>query len=376
MTDAEQWARSWFGGLIRNDAPVPVALQDHRSAPVPPAELPEALRELRRPVADGVPKHGRYAVVYEQPWSGQDAVWMEAAEYSYGMFGARFVLVQPIRRGQRGELLPLGDLVELTDAAVPAAPGHEPASVRELVGTGVARARRVWAGRSGATPTPGGFPVRRSARQRAGAALGVARELPRRVTASPAAVVVALWSVLVLVGVVSAVSLMSGDDASAKPTRSAGRVVAAAPPAAAVPAAAPVRPAPAKPAPVQPPPAKPEPATPGPDQARGDLGVQVPISRPSCDGAYGVIIASVTRPDAYQRDVRNLLARYSGSSYLLAEQTCPSLRARTAGGDSIYAVYYGPYSSLGNACATRNRIGAGSYVRKLDTTSPRGLIHC
>ena len=104
--------------------------------------------------------------------------------------------------------------------------------------------------------------------------------------------------------------------------------------------------------------------------------MQVPISRPSCDGTYGVIIASVTRPEAYQRDVRSLLTRYSGSSYLLAEQTCPSLRARTAAGDSIYAVYYGPFSSLGNACATRNRIGAGSYVRKLDDTSTRGLIHC
>lgn len=363
MTDAELWARSWFGGLICNDVPVPVTLQDRRSAAVEPSELLEALRELRRPVADGVPKHGRYAVVYEQPWGGVDAVWMEAAEYAYGMFGARFVLVQQIRRGTRGELVPVGGIVELEDGSPAAAPAREATSVREVVCSGMARARRAWAVRlrgarlqSPPIHSPGELVTR---------TLAAARRWPRRLAARPAAVVVALWSVLVLIGVGSAFALTTGDGALAGPSHSSGHAgrAAGSPPQAAPPASD--ASAPAKPVPAR------------PDPVRGDLGVQVPISKPTCDGSYGVIIASVTRPESYQREVRDLLARYSGSSYLLTEQTCPSLRARTASGTSIYAVYYGPYDSLGNACATRARIGAGSYVRKLDNTDSYGrVVHC
>ena len=87
-----------------------------------------------------------------------------------------------------------------------------------------------------------------------------------------------------------------------------------------------------------------------------------------------MFVAAAVRPGAYEREVRDFLAHYSGASYLLAEQACPSLRAHTRSGGSIYAVYYGPYETLSNACATRGRIGGGSYVRRLDNSDSHGQI--
>jgi serine/threonine-protein kinase len=398
MNDAGYWAKAWLAGLMRDAAPRPLTLHDQHCAGVAQSELHERLRELRSPVADGVPKHGRYAVVYEQPWGGQEAVWMEAAEYIYGMFGARFVFVQLVRRSAGGELVALGTPVELADGRLAELPAREVASVREVVDSGLARVRRAWAERPRVDhPRASGSSVGSSLGSTVGSlgsavgslgstvgtvadvvsrAVAVAPLWWRRIAGRPAAVVGAVWTVLVLLGVISAFALTGGQEATVKPghtSRNAARVVAAPAPSMLAPALSAAAPAAKKAsAPAAKPPA-PAPAEP----VRGDLGLPVPMSRPSCDGAYGVIVASVTRPDAYEHDVRDLLARYSGSSYLLAEQTCPSLRARTSTGDSIYAVYYGPYDSLGNACATRARIGAGSYVRKLDDTDSHGrLIHC
>jgi serine/threonine-protein kinase len=180
------------------------------------------------------------------------------------------------------------------------------------------------------------------------------RTIRERLAGLPTAMIVLVWVGVVLLGVVSAVSLTelaSSSRAAAKERvaeRAAGQAATLRPAATAVPAA--------------PAPGAVTPAGPAP----GDLGLAVPISRPACDGGYGVIVANATRPGAYRQEVGEFLARFSGASYLLAERACPSLRAHTEDGSSIYAVYYGPYDALGNACATRSRIGRGSYVRKLD----------
>lgn len=335
MNDSREWATRWLADLVGPEAPGmtrPVVVHDQQCAGLAPAQLPEQLRELRRPVAEGVPKNGRYAVVYERRWNGRDAVWLEAAEYAFGMFGARFVFVQPVRRTPGGALVADGEAAELTegDLAEPPAPAiadSAGASARALVAT-----------------------VRAGVRE--------------RLSGLPTALLVAVWLGVLLLGVVSAVSLTelassSRAAAKARVSERAGGQSAALRPAA---TAAPVPAAPARAAAGAPVP--------------GDLGLPVPISHPACDGGYGVIVANATRPGAYRHEVGDFLARFSGASYLLAEQACPSLRAHTESGASIYAVYYGPYPELGNACATRSRIGGGSYIRKLDNGPDSGLIKC
>ncbi|MDQ2707576.1 MAG: hypothetical protein M3Z25_08040 [Actinomycetota bacterium] len=345
MNDSGCWARSWLVDLVGHDTPRPLTLHDQHCVRLQPTKLREQLRELRRPVAHGVPKHGRYAVVYEHSWGGQEAVWMEAAEYVYGMFGARFVFVQLVRPGALGELVAVGDPVELTDGRLAELPARGGTSVREAVGSGVAWLRRGWAGRPRVGAGEGVL-------LRAGAGR---RLLLRRIAGAPGAVVSAAWIGVLLVGVLSALALTGGDDTAARsphPGRNAARVVPSPMTAATAPNSVPS--APARPA-----------------SASGDLGLAVPISRPSCDGAYGVFVGAAVRPGAYQREVGDFLARYSGASYLLAEQACPSLRPRTGAGNSIYAVYYGPFPTLGNACETKGRVGVGSYVRRLDNSGSR-----
>jgi serine/threonine-protein kinase len=82
-----------------------------------------------------------------------------------------------------------------------------------------------------------------------------------------------------------------------------------------------------------------------------------------------VILGSAVDPTAYESEVTGLLARHPGASYLLTEGSCSSLRQRVDG-NLIYAVYLGPFPSPDAACTTRNRMGADSYVKRLDTTTP------
>jgi len=355
MNDSREWATSWLADLVGPEVPgtpLPVVVHDRQSVSSEPARLPEQLRELRRPIVEGVPKNGRYAVVHERQWNGRDAVWLEAAEYSFGMFGARLVLVQPVRRNPDGRLVADGEPVELAEdlvdgsstAALGAGAGVTAGAVAASVQGGVRSAvdtlRR--AGRSGG----------RSLRARAG-----------RLTGLPTAVFVAVWVGVLLLGVVSAVSLTDLASSSRAAARSRVSERAAGQTAAlrAAPAPAPAgAPAPGR-------------AT-AHDPVPGDLGLPVPISRPPCDGGYGVIVANATRPGAYRNEIGGFLARYSGASYLLAEQACSSLRAHTESGNSIYAVYYGPYPALDNACATRRRVGGGSYIRKLDNGPQSSVI--
>lgn len=102
----------------------------------------------------------------------------------------------------------------------------------------------------------------------------------------------------------------------------------------------------------------------------GDLGLSTPVSNPSCNGTYVTFVGAAVTPGAYQSEVAQLLASYPGSSYLLSELSCSSLRARSADGGSIYAVYLGPFASPAEACAARDLTGGESYVKILDELSP------
>jgi hypothetical protein len=357
VDDSERWAMSWLTELLGPNGPGmtrPVVVHDDRCAGLAPPALAEQLRELRRPIVDGIPKNGRYAVVYERRRNGHDCVVLEAAEYTFGMIGARLLFVQPVRRVPGGAVIADGEPRQLQsgDAADRAARARIP-TVRAVADSVRAGARR-------------GFGVARRASVIAGSAR--AASVRRRSAGSRTTFIVALWVGVLLLGVMSAVSLtefasssraaVKSRAADHRSERAAGQAV-------------PVRPAAtAAPAPAGTPPRPPVAQGPVP----GDLGLSVPMSRPACDGGYGVIVANATRPGDYRHEVGEFLARFSGASYLLAEQACSSLRSHTPSGASIYAVYYGPYPAVGNACATRSRIGRGSYVRKLDNGPESSVI--
>jgi serine/threonine-protein kinase len=71
-------------------------------------------------------------------------------------------------------------------------------------------------------------------------------------------------------------------------------------------------------------------------------------------------------------EVQAHLSRHRGSSYLLAERSYTSLRGRTDSGADIYAVYYGPYAGLFQACEARSRVGGDRFIRRLDNSTPVG----
>jgi hypothetical protein len=91
-----------------------------------------------------------------------------------------------------------------------------------------------------------------------------------------------------------------------------------------------------------------------------------------CDGSYALFVGAAVKPANYRTEVQAYLNRYPGSSYLLAEQNCSSLRHHMDNGASIYTVYYGPYSTLAQACEARSRVGGDSFIRRLDNSTPVG----
>jgi hypothetical protein len=91
-----------------------------------------------------------------------------------------------------------------------------------------------------------------------------------------------------------------------------------------------------------------------------------------CDGSYALFVGAAVKPANYRTAVQAYLNRYPGSSYLLAEQNCSSLRHHMDNGASIYTVYYGPYSTLAQACEARSRVGGDSFIRRLDNSTPVG----
>ncbi|MFA5709004.1 serine/threonine-protein kinase [Mycolicibacterium sp.] len=133
----------------------------------------------------------------------------------------------------------------------------------------------------------------------------------------------------------------------------------------------PNNPAPAPPPPR--PPASPRTATGG----GGDLGLAQPMSRPSCKGQGIVVLGSVTTPGQYAAGVQRLLAAFPGASYLRTDQTCPSLRAATASGNPIYAVYRPAGNTTAEVCSSVRAAGGDSYGKWLDyTTEPSYRIPC
>ena len=105
--------------------------------------------------------------------------------------------------------------------------------------------------------------------------------------------------------------------------------------------------------------------------AGGDpLGVGVPMTAPACDGTWIVILGSAIEPAAYADDVRTSLSSNPEAKYVLTQAACASLRQQTAEGNQIYAVWIGPYPDQQSACAVRNQIGGGVYVKRMDDTTP------
>ena len=106
----------------------------------------------------------------------------------------------------------------------------------------------------------------------------------------------------------------------------------------------------------------------------GDLGLNTPLTTVPCDGGYALFVGAAVIPANYRREVAAYLDRYPGSSYLLAEQNCTSLRHHMDNGASIYTVYYGPYPSLAQACEALTRVEGDRFIRRLDNSTPVGHV--
>ncbi len=132
--------------------------------------------------------------------------------------------------------------------------------------------------------------------------------------------------------------------------------------------------------PIQPGAAQPEPTapetdgSPSPPAAPGDLGLSRSITRPACDGRFVVFVGAAVGPTAYRTEVQDLLDAHPGGEYLLAGDTCPSLRSRDDAGNEIYGVYHGPFANRDQACSVRSSQGGDSYVKVLDMVTDSGVI--
>lgn len=133
-----------------------------------------------------------------------------------------------------------------------------------------------------------------------------------------------------------------------------------------------------RPAPAAPRPPSPAPRTQRPPAApAGDLGLAQPMSSPSCNGQGIVVLGSVTTPGRYPAGVQRLLDAHPGSYYLRTDRTCPSLRAATAEGNPIYAVFMPAGNTQREVCATVRAAGGDAYGKWLDyTTDPGYQIPC
>lgn len=122
---------------------------------------------------------------------------------------------------------------------------------------------------------------------------------------------------------------------------------------------------------------EPPPPPPPPQAVPGDLGVQIPMTKPNCDGTGIVVLYNAVTPGAYQSEISNALNQYPGASYLWTKQSCPSLRQVNDAGNDIYAVYRVAGSTQADVCAAVNAAGGGAYGKWLDTTtSPSYIIPC
>ncbi len=137
------------------------------------------------------------------------------------------------------------------------------------------------------------------------------------------------------------------------------------PPPTAAPTAAPTNP-PTTVAPPSPPP-------PG----GGDLGVPGhPMQRPPCDGGFITVLASAIGDQATADSMGSVIGDYPGSSYLRTDVTCASLNP-SSGGRPIYVVYFGPFATSSEACASRSQGPDDAYVRRLSNDlGPNHSVTC
>lgn len=102
----------------------------------------------------------------------------------------------------------------------------------------------------------------------------------------------------------------------------------------------------------------------------GDLGIPgYDMVVPTCDDQYITVLYSAIEPGAYEEQVASNLDAYPNSNYLRTDQSCPSLRQEIEG-NPIYAVFYGPFETAGEACDAL--ADENSYVRLLSETTPPG----
>jgi hypothetical protein len=109
-----------------------------------------------------------------------------------------------------------------------------------------------------------------------------------------------------------------------------------------------------------------------------DLGLDVPLARPACDGTGIVVLGSAYTPGKYREQVQKLLSLNPGSSYLRTDLACPSLR-QSVDGNPVYAVYRVAGTTTKQVCALLATVpaGPGTYGKWLDTNlDPDNHVEC
>lgn len=112
------------------------------------------------------------------------------------------------------------------------------------------------------------------------------------------------------------------------------------------------------------------------ESVSGDLGISgYRNSPPSCDGSYIALAGGVTTPGRYREGVTAKLSEFPDAAYFYVPGTCRSLRWQDETGSDIYAIFYGPYRSLSQACAAARNVSG--YVKVLDDSSnPKRPVVC
>ncbi len=109
-----------------------------------------------------------------------------------------------------------------------------------------------------------------------------------------------------------------------------------------------------------------------------DLGLDIPLSRPACDGTGIVILGSAYTPGKYREQIQRLLNFNPGASYLRTDLACPSLR-QSVDGNPVYAVYRVGGTTKEQVCAVLATVpaGPGTYGKWLNSNpDPDNHIDC
>ena len=129
-------------------------------------------------------------------------------------------------------------------------------------------------------------------------------------------------------------------------------------------------PTPTDPATTPAPPTDPPTTPPPPTTVPGDLGLEVAMTQPDCDGQSITVLFSAIDPANYEQQISDQLNFYDDSAYLRTASTCPSLRGQFTDGSDIYVVYYGPFPTTEQACAERSGGPPDAYVKTLSLDLP------